>query len=219
MQPVNLSGTHEELWDGLEAMRPGVRALVNRVFGMLGEHYPKRETRDYEAALLYVMAEQYNAPGAQIAEVGTCWGWTAAIMQHAAPLARVMTCTPNPVHVQIARRNLKPNFPKVEVYELRSVDWLPQLADDCLDMVFIDGDHQRVTDDLPFYNKLRVGGLKIHHDYCPEWSTGHRPCRWVYNALNDFAAELDHEPDVLLVDHHEEGVAGWYKREGEVWMK
>lgn len=221
MRNVNLYGTHEELWDGLEAMRPGVRALVDRVHGMLNEHYPKRETRDYEAALLYIMAEQYNRPGAVIAEVGSCWGWTAAIMQHAAPLAHVMTCTPNPVHVQIARRNLFRHFPLVEVLEVRSVDWLPQIADGSIDMVFIDGDHQRVTEDLPFYNKLKVGGLKIHHDYCPDrpLCTGPRPCRWVYQALNDFAAELDHEPDVLLVDYNQEGVAGWYKREGEVWNR
>lgn len=219
MLNVNVRGTHDELWEGLEALYPDVRARVQVVFGLLNEHYPKRETRDYEAALLYIMAAQYNHPCAHIAEVGTCWGWTAAIMQHAAPLARVMTCTPNPNHVIIARRNLAPHFPRVEVYELRSVDWLPLIDEDSLDMVFVDGDHQKVTDDLPFYNKLKVGGLKIHHDYCPDrpLCTGPRPCRWVYQALNDFAERLDHAPDVLLVDHNEEGVAGWYRQEGERW--
>lgn len=86
-------------------------------------------------------------------------------------------------------------------------------------MVFIDGDHQRVTDDLPFYNKLKVGGLKFHHDYCPsaeEGCTGPRPCRWVYAALNDFADKM-HPFDVLLVDHNQEGIAGFYRRQGEVW--
>jgi len=215
---IQLQGTHEDLWAGLGALYPGVRARVNLAFGLLAEHYPKRETRDYEAALLYLLAAQYDKPGAVIAEIGTCWGWTAAIMQHAAPQARIMTCTPNPNHVIIARRNLAVHFPRVEVLDLKSVDWLPQIADNSLDMVFIDGDHQRVTDDLPFYNKLKVGGLKIHHDYCPDrpLCTGPRPCRWVYGAVNDFAAKM-HAPDVLLVDYNREGMAGFYRREGELW--
>lgn len=219
MLHIDLHGTHEALWDGLEALYPGVRETVEHVHGMLIEHYPKRETRDYEAALLYICAAQYNLPGAVIAEIGTCWGWTAAIMQHAAPLATVITCTPNPNHVIIARRNLRHSFPRVEVLETRSVDWLPRLADESLDMVFVDGDHQRVSEDLPFYNTLKTGGLMIHHDYCPDrpLCTGPRPCRWVYEALNQFAAWLNHAPDVLLVDHNVEGMAGWYRQAGEIW--
>lgn len=219
MLELSITGTHDELWQQLDAIHPGIRATVATVYGMLGEHYPKRETRDYEAALIYIMAAQYDYPGAVIAEVGTCWGWTAAIMQHAAPRARVMTCTPNPNHVKIARRNLAPHFGAVEVYETTSVDWLPQIADDSLDMVFIDGDHKAVRDDLPFYNKLKVGGLKFHHDYCPDRPecTGPRPCRWVYEALNEFADTV-HPFDVLMVDHNKEGVGGFYRRDGEVWI-
>jgi predicted O-methyltransferase YrrM len=185
---------------------------------MLSEHYEKRETRDYEAALLYILAAQYNQPGAVIVEVGTCYGWTAAIMQHAAPQARIMTCTPNPNHVIIARRNLHRHFGRVEVLETKSTDWLLQMPDNSLDMVFVDGDHPHVADDLPFYNKLKVGGLKVHHDYCPDkpLCTGPRPCRWVYAALNDFAEKM-HPFDVLMVDHNREGMAGWYRLAGEVW--
>lgn len=220
MLKLNMTGTHEQLWRGLEEIYPGIQARVELVHGLLNEHYPKRETRDYEAALLYILAAQYNYPGAVIAEVGTCWGWTAAIMQHAAPDALVMTCTPNPNHVKIARRNLFRHFPRVQVFEEKSVEFLTRFAPASIDMVFIDGDHQRVSDDLPFYNALKVNGLKFHHDYCPsveQGCTGPRPCRWVYDTLNDFADRLGHPADVLLVDHNREGIVGWYKREGEVW--
>lgn len=216
----NETGIHDDLWAALEEHEPFIRTIIADVYTRLDEHYPKRETRDYEAALLYIMARQYNAPGARIVEIGTCWGWTAAVMQTAAPLAHIITCTPSPNHIVIARRNLEPNFPRVEVFGGRSVDLLPQLAPDSVDMVFVDGDHQHVADDLPFYNVLKPGGLMIHHDYCPDkpLCTGPRPCRWVYDTVNSFSARLAHEPDVLMVDHNKEGIAGHYRREGEVWL-
>lgn len=215
---LNITGTHEELWQQLDAVHPGIKTKVATVYRELGEHYPKRETRDYEAALLYILATQYNYLGALIAEVGTCYGFTAAIMQHAAPRARVMTCTPNPNHVKIARRNLAPNFGAIEVVETTSVNWLQHIGDSSLDMVFIDGDHKAVRDDLPFYNKLKIGGLKFHHDYCPGRPdhTGPRPCRWVYEALNEFADKM-HPFDVLMTDDNKEAVGGWYRQEREVW--
>jgi predicted O-methyltransferase YrrM len=215
---LNITGTHPKLWRQLEAIYPGVTARVYEVRSLLKDAYNKRETRSYEAALLYILATQYNYTGAVIAEVGTCYGWTAAIMQHAAPKAYVMTCTPNPNHVKIARNNLMPNFQGITVLETKSADWLEHIDDNSLDMVFIDGDHKHIRDDLPFYNKLKVGGLKFHHDYCPDKPecTGPRPCRWVYDALNDFAEKM-HPFDVLMTDHNKEAVGGWYRQEGEVW--
>jgi predicted O-methyltransferase YrrM len=106
----------------------------------------------------------------------------------------------------------------VVVFENRSVELLESFRDGDIDMVFVDGDHKRVSDDLPWYNKLVVGGLMIHHDYCPAapLCTGPRPCRWVYDAVNDFSRKM-HAPDVLMVDHNREGMVGHYRREEEVW--
>lgn len=213
MITLDLHGPVADLWAGLEHYVPEVRARLAHIHDGM-EHYPKREIRDYEAALLYVMAQQYNQPGANFVEIGTCWGWSAAVMAAAAPQASITTCTPNPNHVKIARRNLA-RYPQVQVVEARSVELLPEFADNCLALVFVDGDHKAVRDDLPWYNKLMEGGLKIHHDYCPP-DTPVRPCRWVWDALNDFGARM-HAPDVLLVDADREGMAGWYRRAGEVW--
>ena len=72
-----------------------------------------------------------------------------------------------------------------------------------------------MAEDLPWYNKLKVGGLMIHHDYCPA-DAPVRPCRWVYETVNAFSTRL-HAPDVLMADDTREGMAGHYRREGEVW--
>lgn len=221
---IDWHGTHEQLWNLLEAECPDIKGIIAGLYLTLGEHYPKRETRDYEAALLYVLAQRLNRPGARIFEIGTCWGWTAAVMQSAAPQAKVYTCTPNPVHVQIARRNLFKRYPGIEVLDGRSVDFLNDFPDiqaddpDGFDMIFVDGDHQRVSEDFSWYNKVRIGGLMIFHDYCPAAPecTGPRPCRWVYDSVNQFAEQL-HAPDVLMVDDHKEGVAGFYRQAGEDW--
>ena len=177
--------------------------------------YPKREIRPYEAGLLYWLARQYNTPGAEIFEIGTCWGWSAAIMAKAAPKAHIVTCTPNPVHVMIARKALAP-YTNVEVRDATSVALLTAYQGPQLDMIFVDGAHKEVRDDLPWYNWLKVGGLMIHHDYSPA-DAPVRPCRWVWDAVNEFA-EKTHQPDVLVVDEFSEGMAGFYRREGEEWL-
>ena len=206
---LNIRGTHAGIWQELEAIRPGVKQAVESVYAGL-DHYTKREVRDYEAGLLFILAEEVNRLDAMIFEIGTCWGWTAAIMATAAPLARVITCTPNPNHIIKARENLR-KYPQVLVEGARSVDLLGHYA--LLDMIFVDGDHKAVEDDMPWFNALKPGGLMIFHDYCPEY-TKPRPCRWVYDAVNRLA-ERTHTPDILVIDDHEEGMAGFYRQEGE----
>jgi predicted O-methyltransferase YrrM len=207
---LNITGTQEELWGQLDEICPDIRARIVEVRSLLKAPVNKRDTRDYEAALLYILSAQYDYFGAKIAEVGTGLGFTAAIMQHAAPRAHVMTCTPDNSHVSIARGNLKPNFQGITVLEMKSVEWLEKIEDGFLDMVYIDGDHKHVRLDLPFYNKLKVGGLKFHHDY---WLHNH----FVYVALLDFAEKM-HPFDVLMTNEKQEAVGGWYRQEGEVWI-
>ncbi len=210
---LTLRGTQTEIMAEAVRRQPTVVAVLDRLQRDL-EHYPKREIRQYEAAMLFALAAQYNQAGTTIFEIGTCWGWSAAVMAEAAPLARIVTCTPNPNHFKIASRNLV-NYPNIAVRGERSVDLLAEAALDNLSLVFVDGDHQHVRDDLPWFNRLAVGGLMVHHDYCPPWSSP-RPCRWIWETLNEFTAKM-RPPDVLIVDENEEGMAGWYRRAGEVW--
>ena len=214
---LNITGTQEELWGQLDEICPDIRARIKEVRSLLKVPANKRDTRDYEAALLYILAAQYDYFGAKIAELGAGMGFTSAVMQHAAPRAHVMTCTPDKNQIPMTRGNLKPNFQGITVFEMKSVEWLEKMEDGFLDMVYIDGDHTRVRLDLPFYNKLKVGGLKFHHDYCPGVpDTPARVCYPVYLALNDFAEKM-HPFDVLMTNEKQEAVAGWYRQEGEVW--
>ena len=210
---LTLRGSQAEIMAEAVRRQPTVGVVLDRLQRDL-EHYPKREIRQYEAAILFTLAAQYNHAGALIFEIGTCWGWSAAVMSEAAPLARIVTCTPNPNHFKIASRNLVA-YPNIEVKGERSVDLLADPALDNLSLVFVDGDHQHVRDDLPWFNRLAAGGLMFHHDYSPPWSSP-RPCRWVWDTLNEFTAKV-HLPDVLIVDENEEGMAGWYRQSGEVW--
>ena len=211
-QRWHLAGTHDQLWAALEAARPGVRSEVERVHARVA-HFEKREVRDFEAGLLFALAERKNGVGTLFFEIGTCWGWSAAVMAAAAPDALITTCTPRASHVEIARRNLEGTG--VLVLEARSVNLLPDILGP-FDLIFVDGDHERVADDLPWFDRLIEGGLMLFHDYCPE-TAWPRPCRPVYDALNDFAARLGREPDVLMTDDRQVGMAGWYRRAGEVW--
>ena len=78
------------------------------------------------------------------------------------------------------------------------------------DFVFVDGDHKRIREDLPWWNRLNVDGLFFHHDFSPNGST--RACPPVYRNLLAFRDWLGREFDVLIVDDEKVGMAGFYRR-------
>jgi predicted O-methyltransferase YrrM len=82
------------------------------------------------------------------------------------------------------------------------------------DMIFVDGDHRHIEWDLPWFNRLEVGGLMLFHDYSPVDAS--HPCPPVYEALNRMAEKL-HGFDVLIIDEGKTGMAGIVRREGERW--
>jgi predicted O-methyltransferase YrrM len=215
MLELNVHGTQLEIAAYLASLAPEVGHVLEEIDATMTRRYHKREIRNHEAALLYVLAKQYNQPGAEIVEIGTCYGWSALVMAHAAPQAHIITCTPNPSHIEASRQNLA-GYPNVELRGMRSTDLLAAYEGPDLDLIFVDGDHKIVRDDLPWWNWLKVDGLMIHHDYS-QADAPYRPCRWVWDALNDLAAAL-HPFDVLIENEFHEGMAGWYRRDGEEWM-
>lgn len=207
---IHIDGmTTDEIMDALDKYQP-VSEIIPRIYAEY-HHYHKREIWDYQAALVYIMAEQYNKPGAQIVEIGTCWGWSAYVMTKAAPQAHIKTCTPNPNHFKLAQSYLK-GLP-IEVLETESQIWLEKYTGPILDMLFIDGDHGRVHEDMPWWNWLKVGGLMLHHDYTPKGAPRQTPP--VFRELNRFTEYIGRKPDVLMIDDQKIGMAGWYKLEGD----
>lgn len=215
MRIVKLEGkSKEEIFESLSTFTPSVKDKVEFVYSHM-EHHNKREIWDYQAALLWVMAEQYNQATSNIMEFGTCWGWSAAIIANAAPAAHLKTLTPNPNHAKISAGQLA-RYKNVQVLERKSTDLLEIYTGPKLDMLFVDGDHDNVILDLPWWNWLKPGGLMLHHDYTPKGAPRETPV--VYNALNLFAERVRRRPDVLMIDDQGTGMAGWYKRkEDNLW--
>lgn len=214
MLEFSLTGTQLEITAALVAIAPEVGTVLERIDrGM--KRYRKREIRNFEAAFLYVLAKQYDYDGAEMFEIGTCYGWSTLVMAHAAPRAHIVTCTPNASHIEAARLNFAA-YPRLEVRPARSVDLLADYRGPALDLLFVDGDHKAVAQDIPWYNRLKTGGLMVHHDYSAADAL-ERPCRWVWDALNEFAERM-HPFDVMIMDDNRTGMAGWYRREGETWL-
>ena len=211
---VNMTGTPNELWQYFVSLAPEIPDVYNQIRAEQNHRYVKRETRIYEAALLYCLAKQYNHPGAQFLEIGMCYGWTAAVMAHAAPDAHIVTMSPNPAHYHYGRDNLTIH-PNVEALKEYSEILLSHYDGPELDLVFVDGDHKGALHDVPWFNWLKVGGVMFWHDYCPA-GCPIRPCRWVYDAVN-MLRDATHEFDVFIADDNAEGMAGIYRRKGETW--
>src|SRR5574342_474515 len=94
-----------------------------------------REIYPWQAEALYLLASRYNRAGASFLEIGTAYGYSAAVMAQAAPLAKIVTLNPSAHEAQSARDHLA-GFPQITVLEERSWDYLADLgSDDNFDLV------------------------------------------------------------------------------------
>jgi predicted O-methyltransferase YrrM len=210
MLDLKLAGAPAEILDAIGRLAPGVRASLAQARARVPAK--KREVYEYQAAALFALAAQYNRLGAYILEIGTYYGYSAAVLAEAAPLARIVTLNPRDNEFPIARKNLAA-YRNVQVLPQHSWDYLAssQICDlkPC-DLIFVDGDHARVKQDIPWWERLAPGGLMLFHDYAPAGTP--RPCPPVYAALNAWLAELGRETfDVLVVDDQGVGLAGLYR--------
>lgn len=162
----------------------------------------KAQLEPYQAAALLTLAAKYD--GGDILEIGTFVGYSASLMAQAAPNATITTLNPAVHEAMVARQSLFP-YPNVTVIEQKSWDYLRTYAGPHLDMIFVDGDHKRVEKDLPWWSWLNSGGLMLFHDYTPH-SSPH-----VCHAVDSMSELLRKEPDVLLVDTNDVGMAGFIK--------
>lgn len=175
----------------------------------------KRKVLDYQMVALYGLARRYNRPGATILEIGTGHGGSGYMLAKAAPQARITSLTVDPNGAGVAAGLWKANDCRnIEVVLAASWDYLGLHPDDLWDMVFVDGDHNRIARDLPYFNRLYVGGLFLCHDYSPEDSP--RPSAIVYAVLDGLAKQLGRPFDVCLVDETKTGMVGFYRQPGEL---
>lgn len=201
---MHYTGSANQITETLLDLYPKTKAVLMKSAGIKGQMLT------YQAIALYQLASAYNVDGATILEIGTFNGYSASVMAQAAPKARIITLNPKPWEVEVAIKNLY-TYKNVQVSGYCSWDLLKGYDGSDFDMIFVDGDHNRIARDLPWYNHLRVGGLMLFHDYCPTRST------IVYRELTAMANRLEHQFDVYLFDNDQFGMVGFVKREGEIW--
>ncbi|MFA5377697.1 MAG: TylF/MycF/NovP-related O-methyltransferase [Dehalococcoidia bacterium] len=211
---MHLRGSMDGILDQLARQYSDIPAVLTRSNAAISVRKTKREIAPYQAAVLYAITRQFDYPGSSILEIGTALGFSASVMAQAAPRAHITTLNPRVDEADRARLNLA-TFPNVKVVAVASWDYLKHYKLPLFDIVFVDGDHAQVRRDMPWFDLIRPGGLMIFHDYSPAGT--YRACPPVFDCLNEFAAHLGRDFDVLVVDDGGVGLAGWYKREGESW--
>jgi predicted O-methyltransferase YrrM len=211
---MKLKADHETIIAEVVAQYPEFPDILKQV--KEGIHWCKGQISDFQAAALYALTRQYDKPGRVILEIGTAYGFSAAIMAKAAPEAQIITINPQSHEVKAAEFALwEMGIDNVDVQQFKSTDyfWVDAIHKK-YDMIFVDGDHKRVREDFPFFNKLSDNGLFLFHDYAP--SDSWRACPPVFEALNE-RSEAFRGFDVLVSDLEGVAIAGWYRRKGEAW--
>lgn len=200
-----LSGTPEEITGRIVRDAPNLNALevARRCREIIAPH--KAQLLEWQGAALYALAKRFNRCGAHILEIGTACGYSAAVLVHACPNASITSLNPAGEEIEIAAGHLRP-YGQVTLLRLKSWDYLDIYHGPELDMVFVDGDHKRVAMDIPWFRWVRPYGLMLFHDYSPT------ACPPVFAAVNEFGTRLGRQPDVVIMDDQNIGIAGFYKR-------
>lgn len=198
--------TPDDMVAAIAKMHPEVTERLERARTRVP--FLKREVWLEQAAVIYALASQYNFEGAHILEVGTAWGYSAAVMAEAAPLANIITLNPKHSEMHYAEQHLA-DYANVKPIEVTSWEYYRTYAGPFLDMIFVDGNHQLCYRDFPWWSWINPDGLMLWHDYSPE-DASKRPCIWVYEFLNAMRAGMK-DFDVLAISDVKVGMAGWYK--------
>lgn len=173
---------------------PGALIAVERANTLVSNR--KQSIQDYQALFLYSLAKQYD--GHSVIEIGTKYGFSAAVLAQAVPNSRLWTVDISEAMCVRAKVVLT-DFPHVVVLNDSSIGFAERAG--LVHFVFIDGDHETATQDARvWWERLASGGLMLFHDYNAKKFPD------VVNAVRS----LD-EPDVLLVDDKGDGMAGVYK--------
>lgn len=173
----------------------------------------KKAIYAYQAAALYHLAKPYN--GGHALEIGTAYGYSCFYLASAMPDSKITTLNASVGEIEsVMATGTLSRFKNVENLHRISWEYLKESDGTAIyNFIFVDGDHKRVRNDLPFFNRLVDGGLMVFHDYSPLGSG--RECPPVFEAVNELADYLGRSPDELIVDNKRVGLAGFRRRPGE----
>lgn len=200
-----LHASADELWAALQTDE--IAAAIQEGAHIQGAMLP------YQQAALYRLAQPYD--GGKMLEIGCLRGRSARLLACAAPKAEIVTMSPIREHVEAARTNVQP-YP-VTVLQEYSWDFLRRDAR-AWNLIFVDGDHRKVARDMPWFNRLEIGGLMVFHDYTrADDIDAHRVYPEICAAVDELGRQLGREPDVRIIDTRGIGMAGFYRQKGERW--
>lgn len=172
----------------------------------------KKAIYPYQAAALYHYAKPYD--GGRALEIGTAYGYSCYFLASAMPKSQIVTLNASEGE-WVEDVKILEKFKNVTPLHRLSWDYLKESDGTAIyNFIFVDGDHKRVRQDFPYFNRLLNGGLILFHDYSPLGSG--RECPPVYEAVNELSKLLKRAPDVLIVDDKQVGMAGFIRKEGEV---
>lgn len=197
---LNLTETPENIIEMVAVTHPEIHQVLHKA----NHDVPNRShsIEPYQAAVLYLLAAQYNKARSKILEIGTRYGYSAAIISQACPKAQITTVDADEAARNAAREHLK-DYKNVACVKSKSWNWLEQVEDDSLSFIFVDGDHEEVARDLAWWGKLKSGGLMLFHDYTPSR----------FPRVVAAVHQLAETPDVVVVQlQTDKGMAGVYKK-------
>ena len=172
----------------------------------------KHKVLDYQLSALFALARQYNHRGARFLEIGTGRGGSGFVLSKAAPQATILSLGVSAEEVAGANGLWeRTGCSNIVARVGASWDVLAEWDGGELDLVFVDGDHNRIVRDLPWFDRLRSGGLLLCHDYSPPDSR--TPSGIVYAELNAMRERLGRPFDVELIDEGKVGMVGFYRRD------
>jgi len=214
IQNMNFEGEAESLMQELGRLCAGIPKMPA----------VKRKLLDYQMMALYILARPYNRTTARFLEIGTGHGGSGYMLAKATPLAQIISLTTNPAEKAEAEAFWRSQG-CLNITALVTASWdylarrdvqlnVSTVAAVVCDLIFVDGDHNRIARDLAWFNRVAVGGLFLCHDYSPEDSRTPSPI--VYDELNTMALKLRRRFDVCLVDDGRVGMVGFYRRQGEM---
>jgi len=200
-----MGGTEDGLLEQLRCKYPDAPALPDVRMEML----------HYQMVALWGLARAQCRKGGRILEIGTGCGGSAYMLAKAAPKAKIFSLTVSQEEGRVATELLgRQRLGNVKVLLKSSAEFLAEDSWE-YDMIYVDGNHNAIAEDLEWFNRLRVGGLLLCHDYSSERSR--RASSIVFRTLNEFAQRLGRPLDVQIVDDDHTGMAGIYRREGDSW--
>jgi len=186
----------KKLWPDAEVARKFV--LSNKITSWMHVH---------ESLLLYKLSSQYNFKGANILEIGTAFGGSAAIIASAAPLASIVTIDPNTALAEKTTNSLR-HWDNIVLKTEKSWDYLSTYTGPRLDLILVDGSHRDVWQDAPWWNWLCINGLILFHDYSSISFTN------IYKCVNELKHVLERQFDVYI-GNSTRAFVGYYLKAGD----